>query len=169
MFAWQGREYLLNGRRNDLTRICPYGRGNDRNSSERRVVGSGLCRPSRLPTGTSSDSRVTGPFAERSGDLITFESDSVDDAIGCAWHRPPQGPSGRCSPAGYSCANVAHIRLAFVPRTIGRRQEMTGTAGASNPQAYEIPRWVPRMGDSSRDRPEVTPNLQVAATKAADL
>jgi hypothetical protein len=38
MFASQGREYLLNGRRNDLTRICPYGRGNDRNSSERRVV-----------------------------------------------------------------------------------------------------------------------------------
>ena len=36
-------------------------------------------------------------------------------------------------------------------------------------QAYEIPRWVPRMGDSSRDRPEVTPNPQVAATKAADL
>jgi hypothetical protein len=46
---------------------------------------------------------------------------------------------------------------------------MAGTARASNPQAYEIPRWVPRMGDSSRDRPEVTPNPQVAATKAADL
>jgi hypothetical protein len=46
---------------------------------------------------------------------------------------------------------------------------MAGRARASNPQAYEIPRWVPRMGDSSRDRPEVTPNLQVAATKAADL
>jgi hypothetical protein len=46
---------------------------------------------------------------------------------------------------------------------------MMGMAGASDPQAYEIPRWVPRMGDSSRDRPEVTPNLQVAAAKAADL
>jgi hypothetical protein len=169
MFAWQGREYLLNGRRNDLTRICPYGRGNDRNSSERRVVGSGLCRPSRLPTGTSSDSRVTGPFAEQSGDLITFESDSMTTQWAVLGIVAPHGSSGRCSPAGYSCANVAHIRLAFVPRTIGRRQEMTGTAGASNPQAYEIPRWIPRMGDSSRDRPEVTPNLQVAATKAADL
>jgi hypothetical protein len=67
----------------------------------------------------------------------------------------------------------AHVggasRPAFVPRTTGRRQEMTGTAEASNQQAYEIPRWVPRMGDSSRDRPEVTPNPQVAATKAADL
>jgi len=60
-------------------------------------------------------------------------------------------------------------RPAFVPPTTGRRQEMTGTAGASNPQAYEIPRWVPRMGDSSRNRPEVTPNPQVAATEAADL
>jgi len=38
-----------------------------------------------------------------------------------------------------------------------------------NSQAYEIPRWVPRMGDSSRDRPEVTPKPQVAAMKAADL
>ena len=48
-----------------------------------------------------------------------------------------------------------------------------GTIGAKtrskDPQAYEIPRWFPRMGDSSRDRPEVTPNPQVAATKAADL
>jgi len=40
-----------------------------------------------------------------------------------------------------------------------------GNLRAQNPQAYEIPRWVPRMGDSSRDRPEVTPNPQVAATR----
>jgi len=46
---------------------------------------------------------------------------------------------------------------------------VTGNDKKLNPQAYEIPRWFPRMGDSSRDRPEVTPNLQVAATKAADL
>jgi hypothetical protein len=35
------------------------------------------------------------------------------------------------------------------------------------PQAYEIPRWGPGMGQSSRDRPEVTPKLQVAANGCA--
>src|SRR5918996_6223261 len=29
--------------------------------------------------------------------------------------------------------------------------------GSANPQAYEIPRWVPAVGESVRDRPEVTP------------
>src|ERR671911_2234897 len=40
-------------------------------------------------------------------------------------------------------------RPAFVPRTTGRRQEMTGTAGASNPQVRNEIRPSPQVARSA--------------------
>jgi len=39
----------------------------------------------------------------------------------------------------------------------------TDGAPSGKPQAYEIPRWVPALGESVRNRPEVTPKTHVAA------
>ena len=75
------------------------------------------------------------------------------------------------------CLNISDRLIGrFVRVRSVSKREQDGLLGQlvrepwnEDPQAYEIPRWVPCMGDSSRDRPEVTPNPQVAATKAADL
>lgn len=41
--------------------------------------------------------------------------------------------------------------------------ELRGKGTQPKEQAYEIPRWVPAIGESVRNRPEVTPKVHVAA------
>jgi len=46
----------------------------------------------------------------------------------------------------------------------GKRRELTGSVETRNCRRMNPP-VVPDMGESSRDRPEVTPKLQVAANE----